>query len=106
MFDFVLEKGDQYPSIQATLCDANGSVNLNGTSVDFIYRPKNNPTGVPITGGATIVAATSGIAKYDWPSPMAKGLYYGRWRTTFSNGKIMTFPNDALLLFEITDDLM
>ena len=103
--EFFIKRGNRLPVVQAELADAYGVINLSGAAVEFIYRAK--PSGILNIKNATIVSGDAGIVQYAWTSGDVNtaGVYWCEWRTTFSDGKQMSFPNDSYITFEIIKDL-
>ncbi len=107
MSDFYIKKGDRLPLLRAELSDVNGAVNLSGTNVQFIYRNRTR-VGNPVTGSANIVSHVSGVVEYVWGTGdvSAAGAYICEWRVTYTgNSKVLSFPNDSYLSFDIVDNL-
>lgn len=106
MNDFVIKKNDRLPVIRAYLLDANGYVDLSNCNVQFIFqdRQRNDP---PVTGDAVLIAPSSGLIEYAWASGNVSsiGTYLAEWRVHFPNTKVLSFPNDGYLTFEILDPL-
>lgn len=104
--DFYITSGDRLPEIQHTLTDASGSaVDLTGSTVVFALK---NDAGTEQTFNATLVTPSSGIVKYSWAAgdvgtTLAVGYWYGRWRVTFSSGKVAEYPNDGPFTVLIDD---
>jgi hypothetical protein len=108
MSQFFLEINDREPTLSANLTAEDGSyLNLSGASVQLIYQKKNRAE-PPITGTATIAGAISGYVTYAWSTTdtTGKGVFYGKWRATLSNGKKISVPNDSLFEFLISDNML
>lgn len=106
MNDFVIKKNDRLPVVRAYLSDVNGYVDLTNASVQFIYQDRRrlNP---PTTGEATLIAASSGLVEFAWASGnvSSAGTYLAEWRVHFPNTKVLSFPNDGYISFEVIDTL-
>lgn len=102
MSEFALMQGDGLPIIRGELTDASGVVNIAGSSVYFVFRPKYGVS-VPNSGLATIVDAAGGIVEYSWTSTdtATPNVYYGFWRVSGSDGVWSSFPNDSYFRFII-----
>jgi hypothetical protein len=108
-YDFVIKKGDLLPAIVATLKDANGPVDLTGTTVKFILR-KVGATATKVNATAAIdgdQVNNKGKVSYTWvgTDTDTAGVYEAEWQATFTGSKPMTFPNDGYNVIRITDDL-
>lgn len=102
MNEFYIKQIDRLPVLDCYIQDGNGDyVDLSSTTNTFVYKPYFS--GVPVTGSATIISATSGYLRYSWgvTDVATPGLYMGEWRTEFSDGRQSTFPNDGFIVFEI-----
>lgn len=106
MADLTIKQHDTHPPIEATLSDANGPVNLTGSTVKLILKSAGAGSTV-ITGTCTIVSAAAGTVRYDWlaPDTASVNTLSGEFEVTWSTGKITTFPNDAYFSVEIKADL-
>lgn len=103
MAQFYLKYNDNLPTLRSNLSDANGYINLaTATNVQFIYQLKSR-IAPPTTGTASILGTSSGYVEYAWPtgSPVSGGFYNAEWRINFSNGSILTIPNDSYMNFFI-----
>ncbi len=108
MSDFYLKKGDLLPILQSELSDASGIIDLSTvTGVYFNYRPRYLSSGA-IQRTGFVASVSGGIVEIDWVSldTAIPGVYYGEWQIIFSNQKQITFPNDSMIIFEITENLI
>lgn len=108
MNDFYIKRGDRLPVIRATLSDANGVVDLSTGTVKFIYKPQYS--GSAVERSATILSGPSGLIQYSWVSgdvtgDGSVGVYYGEFKATLADDKVIHFPNAGYFSFEIIDSL-
>jgi hypothetical protein len=106
MNDFVIKRNDRLPVVRAYLSDVNGYADLSNANVQFIYQDRRRYND-PVTGEATVLAATSGYVEYAWTSGnvSSAGTYFAEWRVFFPSTKVLSFPNDGYISFEIIDTL-
>jgi hypothetical protein len=104
--DFTIKQHDTHPSLEATLTDQDGAINLTtATTVKLLLK---TPTGgTAISGTCAIVSAVAGTVRYDWTAPNTADVntFDGEFEITWSNGKITTVPNDSYFSVEIKADL-
>jgi hypothetical protein len=103
--DLTFKRGDQLPFFTATLTDEDGIRNLSNSTVSFKYRLKNG--GAVTSGDATVNDATNGKVQYEWTTGdvSGAGIFYGEFEEYVSGSRVLTWPRDRHLLFEIIDDL-
>lgn len=103
---FIIKKNDTAPSLQRTLTDSDGAIDLTGATVRFHMAATVGGT-AKVDAEATIVTAASGIVKYDWASgdTDTTGSYYGEFEITYSDGSSETVPNPGFITINITADL-
>lgn len=107
MPDFTLKRGDELPTIQASLSTGGAPVNLTGaTVVRFIMAPKAGGT-VKVKSPAVIVSATDGIVRYDWKTADTDvaGEFQAEWEVTWADGKSQTFPTGSYHSIAVLADL-
>ncbi len=105
-YDFTIKKGDLLPAITATLSDANGVVDLTGSTVKFIMTSVRSST-PQVNAAAVIVSPTAGSVRYDWAGTDTNtpGDYKAEWEVTLPSTKKLTFPNDGYLWVQVIGDL-
>lgn len=89
-----IKRNDTHPSVEATLRDRNGPIDLAGATVRWIVS--SVPDGTPIVNAAAeIVNAGAGTVKYTWLTgdTAVAGTYKGEFEVTLHNGFVCTFPN-------------
>ena len=113
MSDFKIKRGDRLPALTATLKDAAGPVDLQGSTVKFFMRGVYS-SALEVDGVATIVQVgngsdgSKGKVRYDWAlaDTDTVGDYFAEFEVTFSDGKKLTFPNgDDYLEVSVEPDL-
>lgn len=106
-----IQSGDTEP-IVATLSDADGPVNIAGAGVVMNMLSRVAGSGhAEVNGVCTVLQGLDGngritnrgMVQYDWGAGETdvKGVYGLRWRVTFGDGKIRTFPNHGSVTLEI-----
>jgi len=108
MADFFLKRGDNFPTLYATLKNADDSVmDLTGTTVRFAMRWPDRPD-KPIIGGAAILVddPISGQVKYEWKpgDTNEAGLYRGEWVVRYPDGR-QTVPNNGFAEIRVFENL-
>jgi hypothetical protein len=94
--NLTLKQYDTYPSLQATLTDSNGAINLTGaSSVKFVM--KGQSTGTIVLGNCSIVSATAGTVAYAWGATdtQTPDVYSVEFQITWTAGGIQKVPNAA-----------
>jgi hypothetical protein len=97
---FIIKRGDTLPSLEASLEDVSGKVNLSNAAVSFrlsavAHREDSEgcvqavPGAAVFTKPAVIVDAANGSVRYDWSSgdTASVGRLYGEFVATFSGGR-------------------
>ncbi len=95
--DFWLNVGDTGPAIQATLKDAAGAVvDLTGASVHFRMAPIVTSAAAIDAAATTVGSPTLGVVAFAWRTgdTAVAGDYDARWRVTYANGVVESFPDD------------
>lgn len=103
---FYIKRNDTAPPLEAQLIDAEGNaINLDMCGVRFIMRDGFGRMNV--NRPATIVDATQGLVRVDWQEgdTSVAGVMKCEFETTFTDGRIMTVPNDGYFLINIVEDL-
>lgn len=101
--DFVVKAGNTLPVPQGTLKGADGNaINGSGATVRFHMRPVGE-TAWTIDQAATWVNQAGGVARYTWQpgDTDVPGIYESEFFVTFSDGTILSFPNEGYKLIEI-----
>lgn len=110
-----LKQGDTIPLV-ATLSDAGGPINLEGTSVRMRMVSRVEGSGhPPILGNCEILQYTDettgrvkqrGQVQYRWgPGETDEvGVYGIDWQVTFTDGTTRSFPNASTVVLEIEVD--
>lgn len=104
MPDRILKQHDLFPSLQATLSDDNGPIDLStATGVKLLMRTG----GTLVSGACTIVDARNGIVRYDWArgDTDTVGEYNVEFEITWPTALPETVPNDGYNSIEIQADL-
>ena len=102
----LIKRNDTLPVFKATLNDVDGDVAvLSGATVKFIMVDKDGDE--KVSAAAVITGAGTGQVEYRWiPTDTdTVGSYRGEFEVTFSDGNIMTFPNDGYIVITIIGDL-
>ncbi len=111
---FHIKQNDTAPALRATLRNGDGTaVDLTSASVDFHMRKSSDgvfdvaPAGTPVTGGATIVDAPSGVVEYQWAEGDTgeAGEFSAEFQVTHISGEVETFPNDGYLRVIVTGEI-
>lgn len=107
MSSFYIKQNDTNPSIRATLKNGSGNaVDLASTAVRFHMRSIGSTT-VKTDGEAVVINANTGIVQYNWVADDTDtiGTFHAEFQVTYSDGSIETFPNNAFITVEVTDDI-
>jgi len=109
MPDFYMKEGDYFPSMSATLADANGAIDLSViTSVYFAFRPADF-TGVTRRAAATVTDGAGGRVQYDFTAAdvaaLVVGNWIGEWQIEYNAAEWLTVPNDKYIEFTVLEDL-
>jgi hypothetical protein len=102
MVDFEIPKGRLVPILTATLSDANGPIDLTGTSVRFQMRLPGASV-FKVDAVATPVDAVAGQISYAWQGADTDtpGLYVAWFEVTFVGPKPLNAPEPPLVI-EVT----
>lgn len=101
--DFVIRIGDTGPRINATLQDGNGNtVDVTGATVALRLHGLTVVAALAMVG--TVTDGPTGQVHYDWQSGdvVVPGFYAAEFRVTLVSGQVQTFPNDGIILLEMT----
>lgn len=106
---FFWKQNDTSPALEVILRDGFGSpVDLTGATVVLNTRLK--PGGTVKINGGTMGAVGSAVNGRQTYSPTASdtdtpGIYEAEIQTTFTNGRIRTFPSEGYFTIEVVDDI-
>lgn len=102
---FTIKQNDTSPSLQATLSDTSGAVDIVGATVKL--HMKSLAGVLVIDEDMTITDATNGVVQYDWVTgdTSTVGAYYVEFEVTYADGGIETFPNSGSLPLVISREL-
>ena len=103
---FYIKRNDTAPSLEAQLIDAEGKpINLDMCGVRFLMKDRFGR--VNINRPATIVDAEQGLVRVDWEAgdTSVAGMMKCEFEITFTDGKVLTVPNDGYFLIHIVEDL-
>jgi len=111
---FTLKRNDTAPSLEATLSDDNGAIDLTGASVMFVMktaptRACNTPSvsAFSLKKAGVVADDAGGVVRYDWEAvdTLTEGNYRGEFEVTFVDGKVWTFPSSGYIPISIQEDL-
>lgn len=118
MQSFVIKRGDTLPSLQATLEDVSGAVNLTGatvqlrvwssvTTVDSNGCETTVPGSSVFTKAGVVVDAVTGKVAYNWASgdTANTGLFLGEFVATFTGGAKQSFPTSGYIPITVNASL-
>jgi len=103
---FYIKRNDTAPSLETQLIDAEGTpINLDMCGVRFLM--KDGFGRVNINRPATIVDASQGLLRVEWQEgdTSVAGVMKCEFEITFTDGKVLTVPNDGYFLIHIVEDL-
>ena len=106
--DFYIKQHDTREPVVAVCQDANGNaIDLTGATVKFNMKSGSGTLVVNDSTHTSLVTAASGIVKYQWQAAdtATAGDYTAEFQITFSDGRILTFPNTGNFNVHITADL-
>ena len=106
--DFIFRAGDTLPTIQATLTNESGAVNVAGCTIELAMRlvQDDGSLGDVVYYPADIVDGPAGEVQHVWISGQSAtyGYYRCWWRVTYPGpGGVATFPNNTYLLLQIIE---
>lgn len=104
MADVTIKKGDRLPVIARQFLLDDVAVNLTGATVTFNMWAAATGTQVITNGSCTVVTAAEGRVEYPWTSTdatLAAGQYLASFTATFSGPRVMTAPNNGVIVVEI-----
>lgn len=108
MADVTIRKGNRLPQLDRQFLLDGDPVNLTGSTVAFdLWRAS---TGAQvITGGVCEIISTAlGQVRYDWTptdATLPAGVYLGSFTATFSSSRLLTAPNNGMIVIEIFADI-
>lgn len=94
--DFHIVEDARLPSLEVTVFDANGVMDLSGATSPVFYMSRPG-TAAKVNGtAATIVNASEGKLRYDWAAldVDTPGDWYGQFAVTL-NSKVLRIPSDG-----------
>lgn len=106
--DFYIKQNDTREPLQI-ICEKGdeSAEDLTGASVKFIMSAKPG-TSTKVDHAATIVGtASAGVVKYQWITgdTDTAGTYLGEFQVTFSDARILTYPNTTYINIHIVAEL-
>lgn len=108
MADFSIKQNDTAPSLEATLTDLDGSIDLTtATKVRLLLRGQRKTNPPTVAGDCIIVTPLTGEVKYVWvpADTIVADLYKGEFEIQWADGTISTVPNSSYFYIDILDDL-
>lgn len=103
---FYIKRNDTAPSLEAQLIDADGNpINLDMCGVRFIMQDGFGR--VNINRPATIIDAAQGRVQVDWQEgdTSVAGVMRCEFEIVFTDGSVMTVPNDGYFMIQIVEEL-
>lgn len=105
--DIFLGVDDDAPVIERQLLGPDGlPVDHTGATTIILISPELTP-GDPFEGDCSFVGdPAEALCRFPWTDfdSAEPGRYLARFKSTLGSGKKMSFPNDRLLIIQITDD--
>jgi hypothetical protein len=104
--DFYMVKGDRLPLLDATLTLPSGdAIDLTAKTVVFSFRESSRSAPVRTAPASVASPATAGNVTYTWLAGDTDkaGKYIGEFLVTDGAGKIMSFPSNKYIEFEIRE---
>ena len=104
--DFYIKAGDRWPTLDATLTDADGTaIDLSGATVKFVMGTVGGTA--KINADATVVSAAAGTVRYSWAAgdTTTPGTYHGEFVVTLATALEITFPSDGYITIEIVREV-
>jgi hypothetical protein len=105
--DHYLAKGNRLPSLTKILTSADSlPINLTDAVVTFSMWDFATATARITAASVVITSALAGTVRYDWTAGDAAlngGYYYARFTITYSDGRVMSVPNDSWLVIYISE---
>jgi len=101
-----IKQGDTYPPLKALLQMDNGEgIKILGATVNLIIVDENDVE--LLNKSVTIIDGTTGEVEYKWlPSDTATvGEFRGEFEITWTDGSIVTVPNDSYFIINIVKEL-
>ena len=100
-----IKRNDTARKISDTLLLDGAAIDLTGSTVKFVMKPKGS--GDIIKKNATIVTAPAGKVEYQFETGDTQnaGGYFIEWEITFSGGAVLTVPDDGYSELTILEDL-
>lgn len=112
METFVIKRNDTRPSLEATLSDDNGPVDLTGASVKLAVKRvpscrDDTAPNVAFKKEGVIVTPAAGVVRYDWAvgDTAVVGNYRAEFEVTFADGGVWSFPSSGFIPVTIVEDL-
>lgn len=107
---FIVAAGDVPPRYEATIDDSRHVVTFeNCEDLTFSLWPSHDTTAPVYDAVAALIIADNPAGGLDvafaWPAgveQITRGLYLARWRATFADGSIVSFPSDRYDLIAFT----
>ena len=107
MADIVRKRNDTTPLYVTLTSDGSSEPLTEASGVRFYMAEKSSGDGLKIDGKAQIVDAEDGVVRYRFsPSDVDQsGFFVAEWEVKYSDGSILTFPDERYMTIEIIDDL-
>jgi hypothetical protein len=105
--EFIMKVGDTEPTLDDTLLDENlEPVNLGATTIVLHLRGRDGTT--EALTPVEILSEPAGQVRYTWPTPQmrAAGVYEAEWQVTWTDGTVISFPNDGYFHIKIVGQLV
>lgn len=121
MADFIINRGDNFPNLKATLETRNETtgkweaIDLTLATDVTLYMTSTEPAAIEVYGACIIPSssgahpnpAKEGYIEYEWGSEDTNvaNIYRLQFEIKWSNGKYQTVPNNGYLSVEVQPDL-
>src|SRR5215471_2940227 len=105
--EILVKRGDQLPTIEATLTYENGAViDLSGAGVTFQYRKTADST-IAVARNVSITDPVNGGVEYQWLTSdlIEAGGYVADFEIIFGDGRRLTVPTRGHIKMTVYDDL-